>query len=257
MPLNQQWIAFQTILFREIQRFTRIWVQTLLPPAITMGLYFAIFGKLMGSRIGDMGGVPYVQFVVPGLIMMAVITNSFSNVVSSFYSSKFQRSVEELLVSPVPNYIILAGYVGGGVARGLSVGICVTLLSLFFADLSIANIGLTIFVVVLTSIFFSTLGFMNALFANSFDDIAVIPTFVLTPLIYLGGVFYSVDMLGGFFKTITVMNPIVYIVNAFRQGMIGTSDINVELSLGILFLCCVITTVTCMHLLKKGKGLRH
>ncbi len=256
MPFNQQWIAFKTILFREIQRFTRIWVQTLLPPAITMGLYFAIFGKLMGSRIGDMGGVPYMQFVVPGLIMMAVITNSFSNVVSSFYSSKFQRSVEELLVSPVPNYIILAGYVAGGVARGLSVGICVTVLSLFFADLTIHNLGLTVLVVILTSIFFSSLGFMNALFANSFDDISVIPTFVLTPMIYLGGVFYSTDMLSGLFKTLTAMNPIVYIVNAFRQGMLGISDINVELSLGILFLCCIATITTCLYLLKKGKGLR-
>ncbi|MCY4044312.1 MAG: ABC transporter permease [Cellvibrionales bacterium] len=256
MPIKDQWVAFQTILFREIQRFTRIWVQTLLPPAITMGLYFAIFGKLMGSRIGEMQGVPYVQFVVPGLIMMAVITNSFSNVVSSFYSSKFQRHVEELLVSPVPNYIILAGYVAGGVARGLCVGLVVTILSLFFADLSVQNIGLTIVVLLLTSVFFASLGFLNALYANSFDDISVIPTFVLTPLIYLGGVFYSADMLSGFFKTASELNPMLYIVNAFRQGMIGVSDINVELSLGILFICCVTSVGLCLHLLKKGKGLR-
>ncbi len=257
MPLNQQWIAFLTIFHREVQRFTRIWVQTLLPPVITMGLYFAIFGKLMGNRIGDMHGVPYVQFVVPGLIMMSVITNSFSNVVSSFYSSKFQKSVEELLVSPVPNYIMLSGYVAGGVARGLSVGLLVTGLSLVFADLSIESVGLTLSVLLLTSIFFASLGFLNALYANSFDDISVIPTFVLTPMIYLGGVFYSVDMLSGIFKTLTAFNPIVYIVSAFRQGVLGISDIHVELSLGILFSCCILSISLCLYLLKKGKGLRH
>lgn len=256
MPFKLQFIAFQTIFFREIKRFMRIWVQTLLPPIITMGLYFAIFGKLMGNRIGDMAGVPYIQFVIPGLIMMSIITNSFSNVVSSFYSAKFQKSIEELLVSPVPNYLILSGYVAGGVARGLSVGFFVTVVSLLFADLTIQNFGLTILVVLLTSILFSILGFMNALYANSFDDIAVIPTFVLTPLIYLGGVFYSTDLLPGVWRTISELNPIIYIVNAFRAGVLGQSDINIELSLGVVFLCCVAATILCLHLLKKGKGLR-
>ena len=195
MKMAEQWIALSTIVRKEIVRFTRIWVQTLLPPVITMGLYFVIFGQLIGSRIGQMDGFSYVEFVVPGLIMMSVITNSYSNVVSSFFGVKFQRSVEELLVSPTPNYIILLGYVLGGVSRGLLVGFIVTLVSFLFTDLTIDSLPITIAIVFMTAIVFSLAGFLNAVFARTFDDISIVPTFILTPLTYLGGVFYSISLL--------------------------------------------------------------
>ena len=190
---NHKYIAFKTIVTREVRRFSRIWVQTLVPPAITICLYFVIFGNLVGRRIGEMGGFQYMEFIIPGLIMMSVIQNSYSNVVSSFYSAKFQKTVEELLVAPVPNYIILSGLIAGGMCRGLAVGVIVTVMSLLFSDLNIQYPAITVSIILLTSILFSLAGFINAIFANSFDDIAIIPTFVLTPLIYLGGVFYSVQ----------------------------------------------------------------
>ncbi len=256
MFLNHKYIAFETIVRREIRRFTRIWLQTLVPPAITIGLYFVIFGNLVGSRIGEMGGFQYMEFIVPGLIMMAVIQNSYSNVVSSFFSHKFQHSVEELLVSPVPNYIILSGFIVGGMARGLAVGTIVTVISLFFADLEIQNLFITITVVLLTSIVFSLAGFINALFANSFDDISIIPTFVLTPLIYLGGVFYSVELLPPFWKFISALNPIFYMVNTFRYGILGTSDVDVTWAFFMLCVFIVILFGSCIFLLRKGTGLR-
>ena len=193
MTAHEQWIAFMTILRKEVKRFTRIWVQTLLPPAITMILYFVIFGKLIGGRIGDMAGFSYIDFVAPGLIMMAVITNSYANVSSSFFSAKFQRSVEEILVSPTPNYIILLGFVMGGVARGMAVGLIVTLMSLGFTELQVQHWFITLFIVLMTSILFSLAGFINAVYANTFDDISIVPTFILTPLTYFGGVFYSIN----------------------------------------------------------------
>ena len=256
MFLNHKYIAFETIVRREIRRFTRIWLQTLVPPAITIGLYFVIFGNLVGSRIGEMGGFQYMEFIVPGLIMMAVIQNSYSNVVSSFFSHKFQHSIEELLVSPVPNYIILSGFIVGGMARGLAVGTIVTVISLFFADLEIQNLFITITVVLLTSIVFSLAGFINALFANSFDDISIIPTFVLTPLIYLGGVFYSVELLPPFWKFISALNPIFYMVNTFRYGILGTSDVDVTWAFFMLCVFVVILFGSCIFLLRKGTGLR-
>ena len=253
---NHKYIAFETIVRREIRRFTRIWLQTLVPPAITIGLYFVIFGNLVGSRIGEMGGFQYMEFIVPGLIMMAVIQNSYSNVVSSFFSHKFQHSIEELLVSPVPNYIILSGFIVGGMARGLAVGTIVTVISLFFADLEIQNLFITVTVVLLTSIVFSLAGFINALFANSFDDISIIPTFVLAPLIYLGGVFYSVELLPPFWKFISALNPIFYMVNTFRDGILGTSDVDVTWAFFILCVFIVILFASCIFLLRKGTGLR-
>lgn len=256
MPLHQQWIAFWTILVKEIRRFMRIWVQTLVPPAITMALYFIIFGNLIGSRIGSMGGYDYMQFVVPGLIMMSVITNSYSNVVSSFFGAKFQNHIEELLVSPVPNYVILSGFILGGVARGLAVGFIVTLLSLFFARLQIHNITITISIVLLTSTLFSLLGFINAVYANSFDDISIIPTFVLTPLIYLGGVFYSIDMLPKFWATVSQLNPILYVINGFRFGILGHSDINVTFAFGMIGIFTLVAAIYSLYLLNSGKGLR-
>src|SRR5690606_31041431 len=218
MKKDHKYIAFETILVKEIRRFGRIWIQTLVPPAITIGLYFLIFGNLIGGRIGEMNGFAYMDFIVPGLIMMAVIQNSYSNVVSSFFSQKFQRSIEELLVSPVPNYIILSGFIAGGMARGLAVGVIVAGMSFLFTDFVIHNLLVTVVVVLMTSMVFALAGFLNALYANSFDDISIIPTFVLTPLIYLGGVFYSVDMLPEAGRIVSAFNPIFYMVNTFRYG---------------------------------------
>lgn len=257
MLSNHKFIAFETIVIKEVRRFGRIWLQTLVPPAITIGLYFVIFGNLVGRRIGEMGGFQYMEFIVPGLIMMSVIQNSYSNVVSSFFSHKFQRSIEELLVSPVPNYIILSGFIVGGMARGLAVGAIVTTMSLFFADLNIQNPIITISVVLLTSIVFSLAGFINALFANSFDDISIIPTFVLTPLIYLGGVFYSVQMLPPFWQAVSSLNPIFYMVNTFRYGILGSSDVDVVWAFVILFVFIFILFSACILLLRRGTGLRN
>jgi ABC-2 type transport system permease protein len=253
---REKWVAFCTILVKEIRRYTRIWPQTLLPSAITMTLYFVIFGALIGSRIGEMGGFSYMQFVVPGLIMMAVVTNSYANVVSSFFGAKFQHSIEELLVSPVPNYVILLGYVIGGVSRGMFVAVLVTALSLFFSELSVQNIGVTVAIVVMTSILFSLFGFINAVYANNFDDISIIPTFVLTPLIYLGGVFYSMDLLPEFWANVSKLNPLVYVVNGFRYGVLGVSDIDVRFAFAMIFLFTVVAFSYSMHLLNTGKRLR-
>ncbi|MBK8325580.1 MAG: ABC transporter permease [Moraxellaceae bacterium] len=254
---NQQiYIALQTIVTKEVRRFTRIWVQTLLPPAITMSLYFVIFGNIVGSRVGQMGGFDYMQYIVPGLIMMSVITNSYSNVVSSFYSAKFQRSIEELMVSPVPPHIILTGYVIGGMVRGLLVGLIVTLLSLFFTQLHISHLGVIIYSVLLTSILFSLGGFINAVFAKSFDDISIVPTFVLTPLTYLGGVFYSIDNLSPFFQTVSLFNPIVYMVNTFRYGILGVSDVDVTLSLSLITIGTMALYFYALRLLSSGRGMK-
>ncbi|HET8802664.1 MAG TPA: ABC transporter permease [Marinobacter sp.] len=249
--------AFNTIVIREIRRFTRIWPQTLLPPAVTMTLYFIIFGNLIGSRIGQMGGFDYMSFIVPGLIMMAVITSSYANVVSSFFSMKFQRSIEELLVSPVPNWVILAGYVAGGMARGLGIGLIVTLLSLAFTQLQIHNLLMVVVTVFLTSALFAVGGFINAMLATKFDDISIVPTFVLTPLTYLGGVFYSIDLLPGFWQGVSMVNPILYMVNGFRFGILGVSDVNPFVSLGMILVFIVLLTALALRMLQRGKGIRH
>jgi ABC-2 type transport system permease protein len=256
MTLSEQWIALLTIIRREIVRFMRIWVQTLIPPVITITLYFVIFGKLIGSRIGEMGGFSYVEFVVPGLIMMSIITNSYGNVVSSFFSVKFQKSIEEVLVSPTPNYIILLGYVFGGVIRGLLVGLIVTIVSMFFTDLSIHNLSVTVSIVFLTAIVFSLAGFLNALFARSFDDISIIPTFVLTPLTFLGGVFYSIELLPEHWQSVSQLNPILYMVNAFRYGILGTSDINIVTAFVGVIGFIVLLSAVCLYLLSHGTRLR-
>ena len=256
MNSQQKWVAFVTIVRREIRRFMRIWPQTLVPPVITIALYFVIFGKLIGSRIGEMSALPYIQFVAPGLIMMSVITNSYSNVVSSFFGSKFQRNIEELLVSPTPNWVILIGYVVGGMARGLGVGLIVTLLSLYFAEFSLYNLSVTVAIILMTSLMFSLAGLINAIFANSFDDISIIPTFVLTPLIYLGGVFYSIDLLGGFWQSVSLFNPILYMVNAFRYGMVGITDIDILWSFVMVSFFSVLMFAVALWLLEKGSRLR-
>lgn len=256
MNPQEIWIALSTIVRKEIRRFTRIWVQTLIPPAITMALYFVIFGSLIGSRIGEMGGFDYMSYIVPGLIMMSVITNSYSNVVSSFFSSKFQHQIEELLVSPTPNWVILVGYLIGGMGRGLMVGVIVTLLSLFFTQLQIAHLGITVAIILLTSLLFSLGGFINGIFARSFDDISIIPTFVLTPLTYLGGVFYSIQLLPEFWQKVSMANPILYMVNSFRYGILGVSDINVGFAFAMITLFVVGMFIFALHLLKNSKGLR-
>jgi ABC-2 type transport system permease protein len=256
VTIAEQWIALCTIMRKEVVRFTRIWVQTLLPPVITMGLYFVIFGQLIGARIGEMDGFSYMDFVVPGLIMMSVITNSYSNVVSSFFGVKFQRSIEELLVSPTPNYIILLGYVIGGVCRGLLVGFIVTLVSLFFTDLSIYSLPITIAIVFMTSVVFALAGFLNAVFARTFDDISIVPTFILTPLTYLGGVFYSISLLPPFWQAVSQINPILYMVNAFRYGILGISDINIAYAFMGVALFVVLLSAICLQLLARGTRMR-
>jgi len=257
LPINYKLTAFKTIVWKEVRRFLRIWVQTLVPPVITISLYFVIFGNLIGRRIGEMGGYTYMEFIVPGLIMMAVINNSYANVVSSFFSQKYQRSIEELLVSPVPNYVILSGFVLGGVARGLAIGVIATIISLFFSGLHMHNLLITLLVVLMSSIVFSLGGFINAIFANKFDDITIIPTFVLTPLIYLGGVFYSIELLPEFWRLVSQLNPIFYMVNAFRFGILGVSDVNVVFAFAMLVLFTVVLFVFSLFLLHRGKGLRH
>jgi ABC-2 type transport system permease protein len=250
-------VAFQTIVTKEVLRFVRIWMQTLLPPAITTTLYFIIFGKLIGERIGEMEGYSYIDFIVPGLILMAVIQNSYANVVSSFFSTKLQHYIEELLIAPVPNWVILSGYVVGGVARGTLVGVLVTLISLFFTDLQINSYGLTLLVFVLTSILFALAGFINAVYATTFDDISIIPTFVLTPLTYLGGVFYSISLLPTFWQHLSLGNPVLYMINAFRFGILGVSDINILLALLIILAFIVGLTFFSLSLLAKGVGIKN
>lgn len=256
MELRCNLVALQTIVRREVRRFLRIWPQTLLPPAITMVLYFVIFGNLIGRQIGDMGGFSYMQYIVPGLIMMSMITNSYSNVVSSFFSSKFQRSVEELLVSPVSPHVILIGYVAGGVCRGLAVALIVTLLSLFFTEMQVHHLGVTVLVMLLTATLFSLGGFVNAVYARNFDDISIIPNFVLTPLTYLGGVFYSISLLSPLWQTLSMANPILHMVNAFRYGILGVSDIHIGVALTFMLVATVALYLFALRLLVSGRGMR-
>lgn len=253
---KEAFTALQSIIIKEVSRYFRIWIQTLLPPAITMSLYFVIFGKLIGARVGSMEGVSYMEYITPGIIMMSVITNSYSNVASSFYSAKFQRNIEELLVAPVPTLFILLGYVLGGTSRGLITGVIVTLVASQFVELHVDNWILVIFVIVLTSMMFATAGLVNAVFAKSFDDISIIPTFVLTPLTYLGGVFYSIKMLPDFWQNISLANPVLYMVNAFRYGFIGFSDIPIENAVVLICVFIVGLFSLAYFLLAKGIGIR-
>jgi len=256
MKFRQKYIAFKTIFVKEVLRFIRIWIQTVLPAMITTALYFVIFGNLIGSQIGDMEGFSYIEYIVPGLILMSVITNSYGNVVSSFYSAKFQRNVEEMLISPTPNYIILSGFISGGVVRGIVVGIAVTLVSLIFTNLQIYSVFVFASILVLTAILFSLGGFINAIFANSFDDISIVPTFILTPLTYLGGIFYSISMLSPFWQNLSLANPILYMVNAFRYGMLGITDIELMYSYAIILIFITALFSYSLYLLNKGYGIR-
>ncbi len=249
-------VAIRTLIHKETVRILRIWVQTIVPPAITMTLYFIIFGNLIGRRIGTMDGFDYMQFIAPGLIMMSVITNSYGNVVSSFFGAKFGRHIEEMLVSPMSNAAIIVGHVAGGVIRGLMVGGLVTVIALFFTKLTVAHPLITLSMVLLSSIVFSLMGFINAIYAKKFDDISLIPTFVLTPLTYLGGVFYSISLLPEFWQGVSKANPILYMVNAFRYGILGQSDISVAWAYGIVIFFVVVLFSACLYLLNRGVGIR-
>ena len=256
MHIDRQLVSLRTLVRKECNRVTRIWVQTIVPPIITMSLYFVIFGNLIGRRIGQMEGFDYMQYIAPGLIMMSVITNSYGNVVSSFFGAKFQRHLEEMLVAPMPTWAIILGHVAGGVVRGRMVGAVVTLIALFFTEVKIANIFITVSVVVLTSIVFALGGLINAIFAQKFDDISIIPAFVLAPLTYLGGVFYSISLLPPIAQKISLMNPILYMVNAFRYGMLGVSDIDITRAYVIILAFAVGLFLICMILINKGIGIR-
>ncbi len=250
------WVGYKTLVRKEVKRILRIWGQTIVPPAITMTLYFVIFGNLIGSRIGQMDGVDYMTFIVPGLIMMSIITNSYGNMVSSFFGAKFGKHIEELLVSPLPSYVIVAGYVTGAMMRGLMVGSVVSIIAMQFTDISIYNLSITLSVALLTSMLFSLAGMINAIFAQKFDDIAIIPTFVLTPLIYLGGVFYSISLLPQFWQNVSAFNPIFYIINAFRYGLLGKSDVDITSAYIIIILFVTLLASACLWLVHTGKGLR-
>jgi len=250
--------ALGTIVRREVSRILRIWGQTLVPPAITMTLYFLIFGGLIGSRVGQMDGIRYMDFIVPGLVMMSVIQNSYGNISSSFFGAKFGRHVEELLVSPMPNWVILGGYVSGGVLRGLMVGVIVLVIAMFFTQVRVPHPFVTLSTVLLGATIFSLAGFVNAVYAKKFDDIAIIPTFILTPLTYLGGVFYSVRVLPEWAETATHLNPIFYMVNAFRYGLLGESAIDMPLwtAYAVMLGFVVALSWLALRLLTKGVGLR-
>lgn len=254
--LAANWVAYATLTRREIRRFMRIWLQTLIPPVITTSLYFLIFGKLIGSRIGNIDGVSYIEYIAPGLIMMAVLMNAYSNVSSSFFSTKFHRNIEEQLVSPMPDALIILGYVTGGVLRGLAVGLIVAVVSMFFTTVHIEHLFLTILVSVLTAVVFSFAGFLNALYAKSFDDVSIIPTFVLGPLTYLGGIFYSISMLSPTWQTVAQFNPLLYVINGFRYGMLGVSDVAFGVTIGLLFVLCFVLFFTALYLMKQSSGVR-
>jgi ABC-2 type transport system permease protein len=251
-----RWVGFRTILVREWGRIIRIWGQTIVPSAVTATLYFVIFGSLIGKRVGPMGGFDYMQYIAPGLIMMAVITNSYGNVVSSFFGAKFQRFLEEISVSPLPNWVVVAGYVGGGMLRGLLVGGVVTVVSLLFTRLQVHHAFAILAAVLLTSAIFALGGFINAVFAKSFDHVNWIPTFVLTPLTYFGGVFYSISLLPEWAQKVSVVNPVLHMVNAFRYGFLGTSDVNVGLAFGIMSLAAAALFWVAVELMNRGIGMR-
>ena len=248
--------AFNTIVIKEVTRVMRIWVQTIIPPAISMTLYFIIFGNLIGSRVGTMNGFSYMEYIAPGIIMMSIMNNAYANVVSSFFGAKFQKYIEEMLIAPIPSIVILLGFITGGIARGLLVGLIVTVIALFFTELKIHNLFIICSVVLMTAILFSLGGFINAIFAKKFDDISIIPTFILTPLIYLGGVFYTINLLPDFWRFVSMLNPILYMVNTFRYGMLGVSDVSVTKAFVIITLFIILFAFIALCLLNKGVGIK-
>ncbi|NRH20869.1 ABC transporter permease [Candidatus Gracilibacteria bacterium] len=256
MNPSQLFVSYMTIVRKEVKRFFRVWKQTIVPPVITTTLYYVIFGQFIGSRIGVVGGLSYMEFIVPGLVMMSVIMNSFSHVVSSFYMAKFQKTIEEILVSPTPYWVIISGFITGGVIRGMLTGAIVMVVAMFFTHLSFAHIGLTILFAFLTSLLFSLIGLLNGLIADSFDSTSIVPNFVLTPLTYLGGVFYSISMLPPVWQMVSHANPILYMIDGFRYGMQGTSDISPFLSFSVLIGFCAIFFMIIWYMFSKGQGIR-
>ena len=256
MNARVNWVGYKTIVRKEITRILRIWAQTVVPPAITMTLYFIIFGNLIGRRIGEMDGFDYMQFIVPGLIMMSVITSSYGNMVASFFGAKFGRHIEELLISPLPNWIILAGYVTGAMTRGIMVGFLVMVISLFFTRVEVQHPLVMVSVLLMTSVVFSMAGMVNAIFATKFDDIAIVPTFILTPLTYLGGVFYSISLLPEFWQRVSIFNPILYMVNGFRYGILGVSDVGIVHAYVIMVVFGILLASLCLWILHRVTGLR-
>lgn len=248
--------ALKSLAAKETNRYLRIWIQTLVPPVITTSLYFVIFGNLIGGRIGEIEGFSYMQFIVPGLIMMSVITSSYSNVASSFFSQKLQKNIEELLIAPVPTHVIIWGFVLGGLGRSILVGTLVTIISLFFVPLHVYSWFIVIVTLLMTAILFSLAGLLNGVFAKSYDDVSIVPTFVLQPLTYLGGVFYAISMLPPFWQAVSKINPIVYMVSGFRYGFLGQTDVPIAFSLSILVLFTIILYSVCWYLINKGRGLR-
>ena len=253
---NLYFTALKSLAVKETNRYLRIWVQTLVPPVITTSLYFIIFGKMIGGRIGDMGGFSYMEFIVPGLIMMSAITSSYANVSSSFFSQKLQKNIEELLVAPVPTHIIIWGFVIGGLGRSLLVGTLVTIVSLFFVTLNVHSWIIVILTLLMTAILFSLAGLINGVFAQSYDDVSIVPTFILQPLTYLGGVFYAISMLPPFWQGVSKINPIVYMISAFRYGFLGTTDVPIAVSITILVLFISVLYTVCYYLVNTGRGLR-
>lgn len=257
MPFDRIVVAYGTMIRKEFSRIVRIWSQTLLPPVITMSLYFTIFGGFIGSQIGTIGGFTYMQFIVPGLVMMAIITSAYMNTVSTFYFAKWTRTIDELIVSPMPNWVVMAGFLSGGVMRAGLVGVLVTATSLFFTHLSVFNVAVVFCAAFLTALVFSLAGLVNGFYAKSFDAISIVPTFVLTPLTYLGGVFYSIDQLPPFFAWLSLFNPILYMVNAFRYGFLGVSDVSVWVSFAILIALAASLLGMVLWLFKRGVGLKN
>jgi len=253
---NLYFTALKSLAVKETNRYLRIWVQTLVPPVITTSLYFVIFGNLIGGRIGDMSGFSYMEFIVPGLIMMSAITSSYANVSSSFFSQKFQKNIEEILVAPVPTHIIIWGFVIGGVGRSVMVGTLVTIISLFFVPLHVYSWVIVVITLLMTAILFSLAGLLNGIFAQSFDDVSIVPTFVLQPLTYLGGVFYAISMLPPFWQAVSKINPIVYMISGFRYGFLGVMDVSIVVSMSILVLFIVVLYSVCWYLIDRGRGLR-
>ena len=253
---NLYFTALKSLAVKETNRYLRIWVQTLVPPVITTSLYFVIFGNLIGGRIGDMAGFSYMEFIVPGLIMMSAITSSYANVSSSFFSQKFQKNIEEILVAPVPTHIIIWGFVIGGVGRSVMVGTLVTIISLFFVPLHVYSWVIVVITLLMTAILFSLAGLLNGIFAQSFDDVSIVPTFVLQPLTYLGGVFYAISMLPPFWQAVSKINPIVYMISGFRYGFLGVMDVSNVVSMSILVLFIVVLYSVCWYLIDRGRGLR-
>ncbi len=257
MSSKASWISYYTMVRRELVRIIRIWSQTLLPPVVTTTLYFIVFGTFIGSQLQHIHGFTYMQFIVPGLIMMSVITSSYMNTVSTFYFAKWQRTLDEILVSPTPNWVVIAGFVSGGVLRGLLVGGLVLVVSLFFTHFAVYNLFVLLTAAILTSVMFALAGLINGIYAKGFDGISIVPTFVLTPLTYLGGIFFSIEQFPPFWRTVASFNPILYIINAFRYGFLGITDVNITLSLTLLFVITLIFLGVVLYLFKKGTGMKN